>query len=356
MSEGRDRSDAQFRSRIEDVGLDLERATTRWSHRRRRRRQSLAAAGAALVIAAGAITASTELGSNGVEPAAAQVLERAAQADASRSKPRRGRYFYTETVVTTRSQTGAVSTQRTELWASTDGSGVKLAHPQEVQSAPEKSVPATPPQGATGSTGATGPTAPSPAAGLPAPVSAPGTKLRRGSRRVERYGRGTIAPGELGSFDTAFRDGLLAQLQISDRRLVQLSADQSRFDNQLRTAVSRVVRRLEPAGAPDADAVDRQAFLFVAALLGQWGEPMPDGLRRALYRFTATLGGIEVDENFTDDRGFTAIALSSGGARIVLAPKTYRLRATSYRVADAETTIATVRTAVVNHPRERPKR
>jgi hypothetical protein len=358
VSEGTDRSDAQFRSRLEDVGIELERATTRWTHKRRRRRQSLAAACAALIIVAGAITASTELGSNGVEPAAAQVFERAAQADASRAKPRRGRYFYTETVVTTRSQNGAVSTQRTELWASADGSGVQLAHPREVESAPEKSVPAAPPQGTTGPTGATGPTAPpsQPTASLPDATSSPKKQRGRGGRRVERYRRGTIAPGELGSFDTAFRDGLLAQLQLRARQLEELSSSESRFNLQLLNGARRIARRLEPSGGPDADAVDRQAFFLVAGLLGQWGEPMPDRLRRALYRFAGTLGGIKVDENFQDARGDAAIALSSGGARIVLSPKTYRLRATSYTVGKLETTIATVRTAVVDRPRERPAR
>jgi hypothetical protein len=115
-----------------------------------------------------------------------------------------------------------------------------------------------------------------------------------------------------------------------------------------------VARQLAPSKPSDRNTVDRQAIFFVARLLGQWGEPMPDRLRSALFRFASTLDGIAVDKNFSDERGNRAIALTLGGARIVLHPSSYRLLATSYSVSGAETTVATLRTALVDRPRQRP--
>jgi hypothetical protein len=184
------------------------------------------------------------------------------------------------------------------------------------------------------------------------PVTSPETR-RRGRTRVRRYRRGALEPGELGSFDTAFRDGLLSQLGLNARRLEQLSANQNAFNAQLLAGSRAVARRLNEAGAND-QAINEQAFFLVASLLGQWGEPLPDRLQRALFRFAATLDGIEVDDNFADERGNRALALTLGGARIVLHPSSYRLLATSYSVDGAETTIATLRTALVNRQRERP--
>lgn len=334
-------SERDFKARLEQVGHELDRATTRWTARRRRRRQTLALACAALVVGGAAIAASTELGSNGVEPAAAQVLERAAQVDAGRAQ-RSGRYFYTETLVSSRTLPGptagqeqtVTSTRRTELWAGADGSGVQVAHPEEVEVSPSPPVP----EGTSGAPQA-----------APAPVR--DTKPRR--PKSVRYRKGTIARGELGSFDTSFRDSLLDQLGLSARQLEQLSANQSSFNGRLLAGVEDLVRRLKPAG-DRKQAVDRQAFFLVAGLLGQWGEPMPARLRAALFRFAATLDGIAVDESFKDERGRPGIALSSGDARMVLVPNSYRLRATSYTVGDTETTIETLRTAVVDRPRERP--
>jgi hypothetical protein len=288
-----------------------------------------------------------ELGSNGVEPAAAQVLERAAQANSSRAKPRGGRYFYTETLISARTRTSTtagqeqtvISTQRTELWAGTDGSGVQVAHPEKVEVPPPPAVPQL------------GQSGPAPVA-TPAPAAGP--RHRTSRSRIKRYGKGTIGPGELGSFDTSFRDGLLDQFDLTARRLEQLSSSQVAFNDRVLAGARSVVRRLKPSDAGQKQAVNRQAFLLVAGMLGQWGEPMPARLRLALYRFAGTLDGIEVEEGFRDERGRPGVALSSGSAQIVLAPKTYRLRATSYRIGNTETTIEKVRAAVVDRPRERP--
>jgi hypothetical protein len=171
---------------------------------------------------------------------------------------------------------------------------------------------------------------------------------------VNRYGKGTIGRGELGLFDTSFRDRLLRTFGLDARRLARLASSQTAFDQRVRAGVERVVGRLKPPGEARRRAVDSQAFFLVAGLLGQWGEPMPDRLQQALFRFAATLDGIAVDEGHTDDRGRPGIALSLGSARIVLAPGTYRLRATTYSVGDAETTIETLRTGLVERPRERP--
>jgi hypothetical protein len=119
-------------------------------------------------------------------------------------------------------------------------------------------------------------------------------------------------------------------------------------------SVRSVAGRLKSSTTGQKEIADRQAFFLVAGLLGQWGEPMPHGIRRALFRFAATLGGIEVDEHFTDERGRVGIALRSGDAQVVLVPGSYGLRSTSYSVENTETTIETVRTAVVDRPRERP--
>jgi hypothetical protein len=339
-------SDAEFRARLEEVGRELDQATVRWTAKRRRRRQSLALACAAFVVGGAAITASMEIGSNGVEPAAAQVLERAAQADSSGAKPRGGRYFYTETLISARTRTSTpagqeqtvISTQRTELWAGKDGSGIQVAHIEKVE-VPAPAVPQL------------GPSGPAPVA-TPAPATGPRHRTRRS--RIKRYGKGTIGPSELGSFDTSFRDSLLDQFDLTARRLEQLSSSQSAFNDRVLAGTKSVVRRLKPSSADQKQAVNRQAFFLVAGMLGQWGEPMPGRLRRALYRFAGTLEGIEVEEGFRDERGQTGIALRSGSAQVVLAPKTYRLRATSYRIANTETTIETVRTAVVERLRERP--
>jgi hypothetical protein len=300
----------------------------------------------AAVVAGAAVTAGTQIGSNGVEPAAAQVLEQAARADADRAKARAGRFFYTETLVSTTTQTGSgafTNSQKTELWAGADGSGVQVAHPQEV-AVPPAASPAPPSEGTTGSVQ---PGGAAPQAG--APVLAP---QKKGATRVRRYRKGTIEPGELGSFDTSFRDSLLRQFDLTAVGLARSASNQPAFNAQLLAAVRHVVARLKPGGDHD-EAVSRQAFLLVTGLLGQWGEPMTDRLRSALFRFAATLDGIEVDKNFSY-RQRTGIALSSGNARIVLAPGTYALLATSYKLGQSETTIETLRTAVVNRPRERP--
>jgi hypothetical protein len=326
-------SEPSFRKRLEEVGHELDQATGRWVSRRRRRRQVMAATCSAVVAVGVAIAVGSELGSNGVEPAAARVLERAAQADPSGAKLRRGRYLYTETLVSTRTEAGTVR-QRTELWAGQDGSGVQVAHPEAVE------PPSASPQ-----------LTPDPAESAPAAPQR-GTSGSRPS--VVRYGRGTIGPAERGSFDTSFRDRLLHQFGLTARELERLSAGQATFDERVLAGVERVARRLEPSGGQAKEAVDRQAFFLVANLLGQWGEPMPDRLRTALFRLAATLEGIDVDDRFSDDRGRPGIALSLGDARIVLAPDTYRLRSTSYRLGSSETSIETVRTAVVDRRRERP--
>jgi hypothetical protein len=341
-------SEADFRNRLEQVGRELDHATTRWTATRRRRRRVLAVASAALIAVGSAVAISTEIGSHGTELAAAEVLERAARAESTRAKARGARYFYTQTRISTRTRAGApgqeqtvTSTQTTEVWAGTDGSGIEVAHPQQVQAPPARETPAAGPTGTTGTAGAP----------APAPVgAAPG---RRGRPEVNRYGKGTIGRGELGVFDTSFRDSLLRRFGLDARRLVRLASSQAAFNERVRAGVERVASRLDPAAARP-QAVDGQAFFLVAGLLGQWGEPMPNRLRGALFRFAGTLDGIAVDENFTDERGRSGIALSFGSARIVLAPEAYTLRATTYTMGNVETTIETVRTALVDRARERP--
>lgn len=358
-------SEAEYRRRLEQVGEDLHRATTEWTARRRRRRRTIVAACSAVATLGLAVVAGVDLGSRGTEPAAAQVLQRAAEASPARHKARRGKYLYTSTLVSKKRRVGppgseelVTTTQLSELWAGGDGSGRQVVYSAEEAKAPAEAPAEPQPVESPG----TSPTAPAPSAPS-APSDQPTTdkpsprkrKLPRSGARVKRYKKGTIGAGELGSVNTQLRDGILAQFGVSARELVKLSSDQQEFDRVLLARVRTVAGHLEPSRESDQAAVDREAFSLVASLLGQWGEPMPPRLGAALYRFAATLEGIAVGESFTDSQGRKGVVVRLGDASLALDPTSYQLLATSYRRGDTETTIETIRTGVVNGPKSRPR-
>jgi hypothetical protein len=327
-------SESSFQQRLSGIGDQLEAATGARITRRRRRRNAGIAGLATLLIVATATA--TQLGPNDTESAAAKVLDRAALAGPPKLK--QGQYLYTRTLVVSVTKrptsTGPFVTttrQSNELWAGANGAGLAIEHPPERTF---KQPPAPPSEGGT---------AGSPAAGSqPAYLKEPTPKTK-----ISRYKRGTISSSELGSVDVAFRGRLLATYGLDADRLVRLSFDQEAFDQAMLASATRVNKQIGGV-ANEQVAINRQAFTMVAAMLGQWGEPMPKTLRNALYQFASTIDGVTVAKTSSAVTGKQVIELSLGDASILFDPDSYRLAGTNYRSGDTETTIQAVRSKIVN--------